>query len=184
MKKLFLASIIFLLSSISSKVLAQYDYNWALGFRVGEPLGVNIRKYFQNGDKAFDVNIGTYGFIYNRNRSYNKGEYRTAGVMLQGIYLWHTQPFGKEWFHAYYGFGGQINSRNHYSDNLKGQPVNYEKKLSLGPAGTGGIEIKTTKQELAFFLDGGLYVEALPSPLFYNWQVSAGLRLNLLRQRY
>lgn len=57
-KLLFLVIPVLILSSINT-AQAQYDYNWAVGFRVGEPLGFNLRKYFQNGDRAFDINIGT-----------------------------------------------------------------------------------------------------------------------------
>ena len=35
---------------------AQYD-NWAVGFKLGEPTGINIRKYFNN-IHALDVTIG------------------------------------------------------------------------------------------------------------------------------
>lgn len=179
MKKLLSIAIIIFASCASTDIFAQYDYNWAVGFRAGEPLGLNVRKYFQNGDKAFDVNVGTYGFIYGRQRKYGKGEYKTSGMMVQGIYLWHQQPLKREWLHTYYGFGGQINSRNHYSDNLKGQPVDHERKISLGPAASAGIEIKSAQQELAVFLDGGVYAEILPVPLFLHWLVSGGVRLNI-----
>ncbi len=181
MKKLLFAFSTTLIIGFSSSTYAQYDYNWAVGFRVGEPLGFNARKYFQNGDKAFDINIGTYGFLYNRQRRYNAGEYKTAGLMVQGIYLWQNQVFNRDWAHVYYGFGGQVNNRSHYADILKGEKVDHVKKVSLGPAGEAGIELKLPNQPIAFFLDTGLYVEAIPSPLFLNWQVGGGLRLNLIK---
>ena len=93
MKKIHLTSLIFLFSAFINVAMAQYDNNWAIGFRVGEPLGFNGRKYFQGGEKAFDINIGTYGFIYNKNRRYNNGRYKTAGLMIQGIYLWNREIF-------------------------------------------------------------------------------------------
>ncbi|MCU0325419.1 MAG: hypothetical protein MUF45_09235 [Spirosomaceae bacterium] len=173
------AIITFALMIISlSDTFAQYDYNWAVGFRVGEPLGLNIRKYFRNGDRAFDVNLGTYGFLYGHQRKYNKGEYRQAGVMIQGIYLFHREVGRKGNFHVYYGFGGQINSRKHYK--LLDIGVSNERKLSLGPTATAGFELKLPNQpNLAIFLDAGGYLEALPLPFFPNAQVSTGLRLNI-----
>lgn len=181
MKKNFYFVLFLLIFGASSNLFAQYDNNWAIGFRAGEPLGINVRKYFDGGNKAFDANVGTYGFIYGRQRKYNKGYYKTAGLMVQGIYSWHTTVLNRDWFHVYYGFGGQINSRNHYPNSRIGQLDDTERKISLGPTGAAGIEIKIPNQDLAFFLDGGAYLEALPAPFFYNWQVSGGVRLNLIR---
>ncbi|MGK0139817.1 MAG: hypothetical protein ACI9DJ_003282, partial [Algoriphagus sp.] len=89
------------LFTIAFETSAQYDKNIAVGFRVGEPLGINVRKYFQYGDKAFDVNIGTYGWFYGQHRKYRDGGYhlldnkgnfpssQPVGAMVQGIYSWH-----------------------------------------------------------------------------------------------
>jgi len=160
---------------------AQYEQNWALGLRVGEPVGINVRKYFAGGDRAFDVNVGTYGFLYGRDRRYLKGDYRSAGLMIQGIYSWHHALFNREALHVYYGFGGQINQRNHFPDSRIGQRDNSEQKLSLGPAGAVGIEYKLPNNDLGVFLDAGGYVELLPSPFFTNLQISGGVRLNLVK---
>ena len=147
---------------------AQYDSNFALGLRVGEPLGLNIRKYFQYGDKAFDVNIGTYGLLYGSQREYLKGEYNGAGFMFQGIYSWHKSLLKRDQLHVYYGFGGQVNSRNHYPDDRIGQRDNKERKLSLGPAAAAGVEFDLPGNELGFFIDVGTYMEAIPRPLFFH----------------
>ncbi|WP_435355310.1 hypothetical protein [Emticicia sp. SJ17W-69] len=181
MKRLLFVFTLIFITGLSIDASAQYDYNWAVGFRVGEPLGFNVRKYFQNGDKAFDVNVGTYGFLYNRQRRYNAGEYKTAGLMIQGIYLWQNEVLGRDWAHVYYGFGGQVNSRSHYADILIGQKVDHIRKIALGPTGTAGIELKLPNQPIAFFVDAGLYIEALPSPFFWNGQVSGGIRLNIIK---
>lgn len=171
--------LLLLIGGCSFTATAQLDNNWAIGLRVGEPLGLNVRKYFQEGDKAFDVNIGTYGFLYGRNRRYNRGEYKSSGLMIQGIYSWIVNPFGSDWLFVNYGFGGQVNNRNHYPDDRVGQRDDKEKKLSLGPTAAGGVEVKLPNNDLAVFLDGGAYMEILPSPLFWNWQVSGGVRLDI-----
>ena len=181
MKKLLFLIIPALILSTANLAQAQYDNNWAVGFRVGEPLGLNIRKYFQDGERAFDVNIGTYGLVYNNNRRYKNGEYKTAGLMIQGIYLFHQPLFVKDWGHVYYGFGGQINSRRHFPDAWKFESVKSVSKISLGPTGTAGIEFKLPNQNTAFFLDAGVYLEALPAPFFLNGQISAGVRVNLVK---
>ncbi|MFB0945102.1 MAG: hypothetical protein QMB24_02930 [Spirosomataceae bacterium] len=173
-----------LLIAITLTASAQYDNNWALGLRVGEPLGINVRKYFAQGDRAFDVNIGTYGFLYGRERDYgrgqNEGVYFNSGLMVQGIYSWIWSPGAGDMFHFSYGFGGQINNRDHLLERFKGNKDDAVKKLSLGPTAVGGIEVDLPNNDLAVFLDGGAYVEALPSIFFFNWQVSGGVRLNIV----
>jgi hypothetical protein len=182
MKKQLTLFVLVIVTTFSAS--AQYDNNWALGLRVGEPLGINVRKYFAQGERAFDVNIGTYGFLYGRDRSYgrgqNKGEYKSAGLMVQGVYSWLWSPGAGDMFHFSYGFGGQINNRDHYLDKLIGVREDKVKKLSLGPTAVAGIEVSLPNNDLAIFLDGGAYLEALPTPLFGNWQVSGGVRLNLV----
>lgn len=177
MKKLFFSLFIF----VSSFAQAQYDNNWALGFRVGEPLGVNVRKYFSEGDKAFDINVGTYGFLYGRTRYYAKKKdpvYDGSGLMIQGLYSWHKNPVNINWLHLTYGFGGQINSRR---IPLISRVDGNIKQVSLGPAAASGIEIKLPNNDIGIFLDAGGYVEILPRPFFSNLQISGGARLNLVR---
>ena len=58
-KKLAFILIVTLLSIGSST--AQYENNWAVGLKVGEPLGLNIRKYFSYGNRVFDLNVGSFG---------------------------------------------------------------------------------------------------------------------------
>ena len=65
-------------------------------------------------------------------------------------------------------------------DKLIGQREDNIKKLSLGPTAVGGIEVDLPNNDLSIFLDGGAYVEALPSIFFANWQISGGVRLNLV----
>ncbi len=158
---------------------AQLKKDIYLGFRVGEPLGLNLRKTFKDGERAFDVNIGTYGFLYNKNRRYGNGAYKTAGLMIQGIYLFQKEVFNLDWAHVYYGFGGQINNRSNYLDKLKGQSVDHVKQLSIGGTGTAGVELKIPNQPMFFFIDTGLYIELMKQPFFVNPQISTGLRLKL-----
>lgn len=159
------------------EVCAQYN-NWSLGFRIGEPSGINVRKYFGN-NHAFDLNIGTYGGIYGTNRSYRSGDYKTVGLSIQGHYLWHTALTKSESIRAYYGFGGQINNRRYYPDYLAGQSVNYVKgNISLGGSGIAGIEFFPPNKPYSFFLETGAYVELLQAPFFLSLNTGLGLRYN------
>jgi hypothetical protein len=162
MKKTFIFLFLF------SSAMAQ-ENNWAAGARIGEPLGLNIRKYI-GYEHAIDVNFGTYGFLYRNNIPYKKGKYESAGWALQGHYLWTKSIDKNDRFWAYYGFGGQINNRERRDANN----LLVKSNISLGPSGAAGIE--------SFFLDTGMYLEILPAPLFWHPSVGAGLRLNLRKK--
>jgi hypothetical protein len=158
---------------------AQYD-NWAVGFKLGEPTGLNIRKYFNNIN-AIDISVGTYGGIIGNNREYRQGEYRNVGLSVQGHYLWHTPFFGSDAVHVYYGLGGQVNSRNYYADSRKNLPPpgDREKQISLGGSLLAGFEYFLPDGRYSAFLEGGTYVEVIPRPLFLSPNISLGVRLNL-----
>ena len=155
---------------------AQYD-NWAVGFKLGEPTGVNIRKYFNN-IHALDVTIGTYGGVLSNDRKYrgDEGIYKNAGLSVQVHYLWHTPLFNSEAVHVYYGLGGQVNSRRSYPKRLLG---NYEKDISLGGSVLGGIEYYIPDNRISVFFEGGTYLELLPRPFYLSPNISAGIRFNL-----
>jgi hypothetical protein len=184
MKKLFFVFTFLLIISSLSSTYAQYDRNWAIGFRVGEPLGINIRKYINDGDNALDLNIGTYGFIYNKDVKYNGGFYHDGGLMIQGHYLWVGEIAKKDWAHYYLGFGGQINNRKHYEDTIVPSTGKTEQigtsKISMGGSGTAGLEFKL-ENNLGIFVDAGLYIEVIPATFYFNPQVSAGVRINLVK---
>lgn len=179
MKKTFLLAVLVLAGWILTPNDAQAQYNnWAVGFRIGEPSGVNIRKYFGT-NHAFDLNIGTYGGIYGTKRSYRSGDYKSVGLTIQGHFLWHTALTKSESVRAYYGFGGQINNRRYYPDYLAGQSVDYVKSnLSLGGSGIGGLEFFPVGKPYSFFLETGAYVELFQAPFFLNLNTGLGLRYN------
>ena len=158
---------------------AQYD-NFAVGFKLGEPTGINIRKYFNNIN-ALDITVGTYGGIIGNNRDYRSGKYKNVGLAVQVHYLWHTPLFSSENLHLYYGFGGQVNNRKYYADNRQNLPApgNYERSLSLGGSLLGGFEYFLTDTRVSIFVEGGTYVEVMQRPFFLSPNVSGGIRLNL-----
>lgn len=147
---------------------------WALGFKVGEPTGLNIRKY---GDKnALDISAGTYGGLLSQNRPYRKGEYRSMGYMLNISYLWYASILSNRMI-AYAGAGGQINSRKYFPDQLSSVGGNT-RNISFGPAASAGLEYFSRVKSSSFFLEGGGYVELLPGFLFGSPQLSLGVRTN------
>lgn len=162
--------------ALPNQAQAQYS-NWAIGFRIGEPAGINVRKYF--GDNhAFDLNVGTYGGLYGNYRSYRSGNYKNVGVSIQGHYLWHTRLFSNDNIRGYYGFGGQVNSRRYYSNRLA-YIGEYESNISIGGSAVGGLEYFVSGKPYSFFLETGLYAEIIPAPLYFNVQSGLGIRFNL-----
>ncbi|AYQ31176.1 hypothetical protein [Runella sp. SP2] len=156
---------------------AQYN-NWAIGFQLVEPSGLNVRKYYGD-NKALDVSFGTYGLFYGRDRKYRKGFYQNAGFSLRVNHLWHTALFKKEQFRAYYGFGGQINSRRYYFDSRNSPGTKeFTNSISLGGSGLAGTEYFVSNSPLSCFLETGLYVELVPGIFFVHPQASLGVRFN------
>lgn len=177
MKKLIV--FVFLLTGAGlTQTFAQNYDNWAVGFRVGEPIGLNVRKYFAAGSKNMDINVGTYGLLWGGHREYKKSDYYVGhtGLMVQGIFHWNKQLGSLERFQVYYGIGGQINSRKTAPQVSNNVP---EKHISLGGVGNAGLEFKLNASDLSAFADMGLYAEVAPKPLFLHVTGGVGLRLNI-----
>lgn len=177
MRKTFLVTALAIVASVLSvtSLKAQYN-NWSVGARIGEPSGVNVRKYF-GSNHAFDLNIGTFGAIYGTRRSYRAGQYKSIGLSVQGHYLWHTSLTKSESVRAYYGFGGQINTRRYYADRLA-YVDQFENALSIGGSGIAGLEVFPTGKPYSIFLESGLYVELLQAPFFLSLNSGLGVRYN------
>ncbi len=169
--KLFL---ILLVSIISVKVAKAQEKNWAVGMRLGEPAGLNIRKYF--AENAIDINVGTYGGLWGGYRKYRKGHYETVGLAFNAQYLWHNNLFKSERLKSYYGFGAQINSRKYNPESTaRAQGVAV---MSIGAAGTAGLELYLKNSPVSIFVETGAYTEIIPRPLFLHFQSGLGLRYN------
>ncbi|MGL4631008.1 MAG: hypothetical protein ACRCVT_07360 [Leadbetterella sp.] len=172
--------LIFFFISVGSSVFAQ-DKNWALGLKVGEPIGLNIRKYFRDNERAFDVNIGSFGFMWGAKRTRGKDDeliYDGAGIMFQGIYNFYKTLGRNDNVGVYYGFGGQANSRNRPSTLSRDQ----FRVVSFGPAVNAGIQVDIPDNDLDVFLEIGGYGEIAPKPFFLALNGALGLRLNVGRK--
>lgn len=179
MKKVFLFIALFIGLGLTESIAQNYN-NWSLGLRVGEPLGVNIRKYFDSGTKNFDINIGTYGLLWGGHRTYRKEDYYIGhtGAMVQGIFHWNKQLGSAERFQVYYGFGGQVNQRKTAPKVTNNIP---EKHISLGAVVNGGLEYSLPNNDLSIFTDLGFYGELAPKILYTTVNAGVGVRLNLNR---
>ena len=145
---------------------------WALGVKVGEPTGFNLRKY---GDKnALDITVGTYSSLLKK-KDYRSGEYSSIGFMLNGSYLWFVPMFNDRMI-AYGGVGVQINSRRYYPNpNIKEV---HTSNISTGPSFTGGLEFFFSQKPTSFFVEGGGFIELLPKVFYFSPNLNIGLRHN------
>jgi len=146
---------------------------WALGFKLGEPVGVVLRKY---GDRnALDITVGTYTGLLKSKDTYREGKYSDIGFMLNGTYLWFVPLFNERML-AYGGVGVQINSRKYYPNpSIKEVHTN---NISTGPSFTGGLEFFFAQKPTSFFIEGGGFIELLPKVFYFNPNLSLGLRHN------
>lgn len=171
MKK-FILGASFFLSVISANAQVQ---RWAVGFEVGEPIAVSVRKY---GDRnALDLSVGTYIGLFKSKDNYkvSNDDLGGVGVMFNGTYLWYV-PLLNERITTYAGVGVQVNSRRYYPDrNVKSV---HTTNISTGPSGTVGIEFFFGSKPASFFVEGGGYAELIPKILYFNPNLSLGLRHN------
>jgi hypothetical protein len=173
MKKI-IFSFCFSISIISTQA---QDRNWALGLKIGEPLGLNIKKYFREGENSFDLNVGAFGFLWGGERTYRKETiYSEAGLMVQGLWNKNFIKGKNDGINLYYGYGAQFNSRNRPGD--LGVRDKF-RVVSFGPAINAGLEVGLPENNLSLFLDAGGYGEIAPKPFFFAFNSCIGLRLNL-----
>lgn len=169
----FMKKFLLLFAFVFACALAQAQpEKWAIGVKVGEPVGVVLRKY---GDRnALDITVGTFTSLLKK-KEYRDGEYSSIGFMLNGTYLWFVPMFNDRML-AYGGVGVQINSRKYYPDvNLKAADT---KNISTGPSFTGGLEFFFAQKPTSFFVEGGGYVELLPKVFYFSPNLNIGLRHN------
>ncbi|QRR01047.1 hypothetical protein [Dyadobacter sandarakinus] len=148
---------------------------WAVGFEVGEPIGVSIRKY---GDRnALDLSVGTYIGLFKSKDNYkvSNDDLGSVGVSVNATYLWYV-PLLNERMTVYAGPGLQVNSRRYYPNrDIKAV---YTTNVSLGPSGTAGLEFFFANKPASFFVEGGGYLEFIPKFFYFNPNLSIGLRHN------
>ena len=169
-KYLFVA--IFILSVFTATAQTQ---KWAVGFKVGEPIAVSIRKY---GDRnALDLSFGTYIGLFKSKKTYKSSndDLGGVGIMFNGTYLWYAPLFNERMI-AYGGLGAQLNSRRYYPDkNVKSV---HTTNISTGPSATAGLEFFFANKPTSFFVEGGGYIELLPKIFYFNPNLNIGLRHN------
>ena len=177
-----------------------FAQDWGIGFRLGDPSGLSIKKYA--GNKAFELSIGrTHLFstnYYNHayDRWYDGKHFKHADhqflaygssipVGIQLHYLIHkdiAKATGLVW---YYGFGGQVRAQTYrfdYRYKLENDNdwilVSDERvtNIDLGLDGVIGLEYKMKDAPVSFFVDGTLYMELFDEPFVFWPQAGIGGR--------
>ena len=167
MKKFFLLT--FLITSyLSTKA---QEKNWAIGAKIGDPSGINLRHYLNNDKNAIEVNVGVYGAIWGLRSNYKDGAFDGAGFSFSGLYLWHNEMTSN--LKNYYGFGAQFTSRSYKDKNNTQIPI-----TGLGGLGQAGLEYFLQSSPISIFMEVGAYVELVPAVLYFHPQGGVGARLN------
>ncbi len=170
MKKIVISLFLIACSSIANAQLK----DWALGVKVGQPTGLNLRKY---GDRnAFDLTVGTYGGLLGGTTDYRQGKLKGVGFAINASYLWYA-PIMNERLSLYGGLGAQVTSRRYYPNEFAANNA-YVKNVGIGPTANIGLEIVSKNTPYSIFFEGGLYAELLPAFLHFSPQLNAGIRYN------
>lgn len=177
-----------LVSAHAQRRSSQSDRDWAVGLRLGDPAGINVRKYM-GSNNALELNLGNTGMFYGgRSRAYSYkgyGGYRGSGLALQVNYIWQNPISSVDGLEWYWGLGGQLSSRRfYYLDDEFYKKYSfrsagyYETRASLGATGVIGLEWMIPDTPVSLFTDLGLYLEIVPAPFWLNVPVGIGGRFN------
>jgi len=189
MKKFIIILFILLISALSTQA-----QQWGVGLRVGEPLGLTVKRYLPQG-RAWEFNLGSSGiygynhqkafYRYNRFSGYEyRRHYLQSALGVQLRYLVHrdmglAEVPGLEW---YYGVGGQLRSYQidyEYRVRIDNdwEPVQERvNNIDLGVDGIVGMEYSWKEVPLTVFLDMNLFLEVADTPLVIHFQGGTGVR--------
>ena len=166
---------------------------FGLGLRLGDPLGLTLKKYF-GGNKAFEFSVGrTYNeSAYDRDRFFRYGKWNKKGLFESDYYFSKTNSLafqlhylvhneirplpGLRW---YWGFGAQLRTTTYYYyfKYSYAQDERYT-GLSSGADGVIGLEYSFKNAPFSIFLDANLYLEAVPAPFAIDGHGGIGARFN------
>jgi hypothetical protein len=180
------------------------SYNWGIGLRFGDPLGITVKKY--KNTAAWEFNLGRsarWGYhysdkdFYRYNKYDDRDLYHYAGhvpgstTALQIHYLLHKPINGAEGLKFYYGGGAQFrftpvtyryyhNRYDNGSEWWKDWYYTEERRtdIDLGIDGTLGLEYTFKDAPVSIFLDGNLFIELVNTPFLFSGQGGIGVRYN------
>lgn len=191
----------FMLISLSFGVDAQPKFG--LGFRLGDPSGISLKKYFSAN--ALELSVGR-SHLWNRNHWYDRrfdewykeknfgyknfnyiGHKVSAPIGVQLHYLFQKNIIGAEGLAWYYGFGGQVRFQTFIFDyryKLEGDNEWFYASgesvtdLDIGVDGVLGLEYIFKGAPLSVFADATLFMEVADNPFVFWPQGGLGMRFN------
>ncbi|TAL61731.1 MAG: hypothetical protein EPN85_04145 [Bacteroidetes bacterium] len=195
---------IFFIAALLITAVPVYGQDWGIGVRVGDPVGITIKKYTEYD--AIELSIGGADLFYG-NRLYARNLHTFYNEKTSGYkgfdYVINTPtiPFGfqlnylirkelsytmpaMQWF---YGFGGQFRIQKcsydfHYQ--IPNNPTWYTSTgdmvtdVDLGGNAVIGMEYTPTILPISLFFDMTLFMEAVDDPFIFWLQGGIGLRYN------
>ncbi len=181
--------------------LVTIGQDWGIGFRLGDPSGLTVKKY--NGNHAFELSVGRTHLFNGRDYYYDRYDhwytdqhfnhnahellgYRYARALgLQLHYLIHKDVKNAAGLDWYYGFGGQLRLMS-YRYDYRYKPENGPDwvvvsdqrvtETDLGLDGVIGLEYKFANAPVALFVDGTLFMEIIDEPFLFRPQFGLGAR--------
>jgi hypothetical protein len=161
-----------------------FGQNWGIGLKLGDPLGLSIKKY--NGNKAFELNIGRSYYwgssYYNNyylhdNRFKNNAGYvyvldsRSTPIAIQFRYLIHKDIRALDGLQWYFGAGGQFRYQSLRYRYWDGVTLDYEYERAtdygIGLDGIIGAEYKFKDLPISIAADVNLYMEIINQPFLF-----------------
>ena len=196
-----LSSMRTLLLALPFLPLTALGQNWGIGFRLGDPSGLSIKKYA--GDHAFELSVGRThlfdrnNYYYDRydrwygDQNFNHKEHQLVSyshgraVGIQFHYLVHKDVKNATGLRWYFGAGGQVRLmryRYDYRYKLENGPdwiVVSDQRVTetdFGVDGVLGLEYKFRDAPVSLFLDGTLFMEIVDDPFIFTPQFGIGAR--------
>lgn len=178
------------------------DLIWGIGLRLGDPLGLTVKKYMASG-KALEFNLGSsgyYGFDY-RDDFYDRDEFRDydyldydrgGSISLQAHYLFQKDFPNAKGLQWYWGFGPQLRFksyeyyyrfRNYYGPGPDDYVWEYGRdkvtNVDLGGDILIGLEYHIPNAPVSVFADANLFLELFDNPFSFIGQGGLGIRYNI-----
>ena len=173
--KFFKFSLLTVCSLLAALSCFSQEYNWGIGLRVGDPMGITVKKYLQN-DQALELNVGRafYWWGYkSRFKVCNDPNFKDcnflgyprsrAALGIQGHYLFHKDIVEVEGLQWYYGLGAQLRfNRYEYRYKLEGSNkwiYATKPEFDVGGDAVIGLEYLIPGVPIAVFTDVNIFVE-------------------------
>lgn len=149
MKKLLLITLLFTAILFTTQKSNAQSYQWAAGLKFGGYENGISGKYFAGKDVSLE---GILGF-------------RSAGVVITGLYEINQVAFGVNELNFYYGAGAHIGSIGNSYQRFGSTGTSYtNNQLLLGVDGVIGLEYTIPKSPIAVSLDLNPRVELASGP--------------------